>query len=202
MSKGAGGTKGARSALEKNPMASAIGKLDKRELYALKMVQAGKQDELVDDSKAWDDVFDARKDFLSLGEGKYTQDELDAISAYSGYHYDVINQVLEKKDNYKVYEGKRSVQEWIKNLDSAIAKTKLPRDMVVYRGTPVAEKGIKQGFISTSRDLHTALQFNDGSKNVHAYLIPKGTHVIYIRDRAENEILLPRGYDIKKHRIL
>lgn len=199
MSKGAGGTKGARSALEKNPMASAIGKLDKRELYALKLVQAGKQDELVDDSKAWDDVFDARKDFLSLGEGKYTQDELDAISAYSGYDFDRINDALEGKAKFGVSQ---KTQNQIKLLDSAMAKTKLPRDMVVYRGTVTAQQGIKQGFISTSRDLHTALQFNDGSKNVHAYLIPKGTHVIYIRDRAENELLLPRGFDIRKYKIL
>ena len=210
MAKGSGGTRSSTSGSpnglkaapapvpETAPMASAVDKIKKAELRWIELVQSGEVDKLSDDEyrKAHDAIYDARKNPLSI-DSKYTQDEADALTYYSGHiGYDRINKALNGKGTLSAKD-----QDAIAKIDKAMQKTKLKKDTVVFRGIDREDSGTWKGYVSTSRSVYDADKFRNETKHLHAYLIPKGTPVAYIYGAGEDEYLLPRGFNLKKYRI-
>jgi hypothetical protein len=94
-----------------------------------------------------------------------------------------------------------------KKIDSAIARTAIPRDMIVYRGfmrnvVNELEPGdtfTDNGFSSSSLSETVARErFAYGGGAIFQFVAPKGTHAIYLDDlikfpKPELELLFPRG---------
>lgn len=77
----------------------------------------------------------------------------------------------------------------------------LKKPVVVYRGTETAPtRGADKAYQSVSLSAAEALYFAHGSKHLHAYRLPAGTKVLYVGG-SEEEIILPRGFNLAKHRI-
>ncbi len=104
------------------------------------------------------------------------------------------------------------IQESIKNIDSAISRTKIDRDIISYRGVsgsllrrkiPQGEEAIgytvnDKAFTSTSLSSETALDFNAYSTvGMFSIKVPKGTNAAYIGHRGEYELLLGRDSTFK-----
>lgn len=109
--------------------------------------------------------------------------------------------------NEKLRGGKplnANEQKLMDNIDKIIGRTTLKRDVIVYRGTQNKPTDTSNGYSSTSRNVTTAEHFSSemyGSRHLYAYKIPKGTHALVIGG-AEDEIVLPRGFNLGKHRVL
>jgi hypothetical protein len=94
-----------------------------------------------------------------------------------------------------------------KKIDSAIARTAIPRDMIVYRGfmrnvVNELEPGdtfTDNGFSSSSLSETVARErFAYGGGAIFQFVAPKGTHAIYLDDlikfpKPERELLFRRG---------
>jgi hypothetical protein len=112
-----------------------------------------------------------------------------------------------------------SATEGVKNLDSAFSKCPpLAEDITTYRGLPggiklkLVEGGVgtviqDKGYVSTSKNKHTAESFGNGS---YLYITsPKGTKVLDLNatlkqkslHKGEHEVLLPRGTRFKVTKI-
>jgi len=121
---------------------------------------------------------------------------IDSIRYYSSDGYDAINTALllclpmASKDSNVV-----------RDLDSIFDKAPpIDRDITVYRG--VSKKhplGVLPGYISTSYDIQTALEFSDREQGCCMFVIniPKGSKILPIEEvssnKREKEILLPRS---------
>lgn len=90
-----------------------------------------------------------------------------------------------------------------RSMDSAIAKSEIPEDVILYRscGTTVAKillaegKMIEKGYSSTSLNFLSSIKFGrrteDGYLNILVMSRKKGQRGLYI-DEKEHEVILPR----------
>ena len=152
---------------------------------------------------------------------KLTDTEVVAMKSYKGTDYKDINNRLRGKDINGLTDKK------IKELDSAMEKAKLNRNIIVHRGMSIYEpdesagtqekvqyvqlqalwnnpqnaKGIiisDSAFVSTS--LHKPFANSWGSRILLNINAPKGTKALYldaVYQREEYEMLLPRGSKFK-----
>ena len=132
-----------------------------------------------------------------------TGPERGTVKGYTGIVYQEVNGLL-RDQNPKLDSMQTKLnQERIKLLDSALAKSSLEKDTVVYRGISysVAEQiqtgkiFVDHGYVSTSLD-HSVSQDFGGSKTMQIS-VPKGTQAGVINGMSshpdEHEVLLPRG---------
>ena len=140
-----------------------------------------------------------------------TFDEEIAVTKYMGYGYQQINRSAAGRTTTSMKYTKEQVEDYIVGIDSAIKKSTVDRDMVLYRGikTHRAEELIQngsitqQGFMSTSMSPIEAFEFTKGvGEDFHNILVmerEKGSLGLFIND-IEKEILLPRdtGYKLTK----
>lgn len=78
----------------------------------------------------------------------------------------------------------------------------LPKSVTVYR-MDYEREGTSKVFSSTSLrvDRVTAYKDLDGKKKIHAYRLPRGTKAIVVNG-LDSEVILPPGFNFKKHKIL
>lgn len=122
----------------------------------------------------------------------FTNKEETALGKYTSSGYLKINSELRSG---KLSAETKSV---VKTMDAVMKKNVLKHDVIVYRGTD-GSYSTDKAYISTSTSAYNSYNFAKG-KNLQAYRIPKGTHAIYVGG-GENELILPRGFDLKKYKI-
>ena len=140
----------------------------------------------------------ADKEATRLSENRniYSDAEWDALKAYEGSHYDRINAAA---SGTAVSTVSQSTKDAVKNLDSALKRRKLTKDIIVWRGSDRAESTSGR-FLSTTTKASIADKFRVG-KNMHAYRIPKGTNYIFTQGKNESEVILPRNFNLSKYKI-
>ena len=139
------------------------------------------------------DAADREATRLSENRNIYSDNEWDALKAYEGGFYDRINAAANGTD------ANQSAKDAVRDLDSALKRRKLTKDIIVWRGSDRAEDTSAR-FISTSTKASIADKFRIG-KNMHAYRIPKGTNYIYTEGKNESEVILPRNFNLNKYKI-
>lgn len=131
----------------------------------------------------------------TLGKNELTSTEKDALTKYTGDNFLTINKGLRAGRSSGI----------VTQLDSALSKTSLPRDMVLYRGvgTTLADKVFDKwnksdgqpieftdrAFVSTSARRNVAKNF---SRNIMEVRVPKGSHGLPVPNGNEDEIILKR----------
>ena len=92
-----------------------------------------------------------------------TPDEYNSVKFYQDGGFYSINTYLRKNEcNVDKLE---CTQAHIRNLDNLFAKTsKTDKILTVYRGESNVYEGVNLGFISTSKNLHTAKKFTYSQK--------------------------------------
>lgn len=145
-----------------------------------------KQDELYNDAAYESEVLDIK----DVNE-RYSPEQLKALAYYHSSLYDDMNTSLRSGGdggpNAKIMDGM---------FDHTLTKP-----VVVYRGTEKKPKsGPDKAFQSTSLSAAKAEYFTHGSKHLHAYRLPAGTKIIYLGG-SEEEIILPRGFNLSKYKI-
>lgn len=123
----------------------------------------------------------------------FTLKESDVLDVYASSKYQKINGEL-RSGNMSA-ETKKIVSK----IDAIMDKNVLKKDIIVYRGTNGSFSSKDKAYTSTSIDPTTANSFSGGG-NIHAYRIPKGTKCVFIGG-GEKEMLLPRDFDLSKHKI-
>lgn len=124
--------------------------------------------------------------------------ETDAINDFRRWGFEEVNEKLRNGTALNKEE-----KQMVDIIDRVISRTKLKEDIVVYRGTQYKPSSVNKGYSSTSRNITTAEHFSSemyGSKHLYAYRIPKGTNALIIGG-AEDEIVLPRNFNLGKYRI-
>lgn len=128
---------------------------------------------------------------LKSAEERYSSEQLKVLAYYHSSLFDDINRDLRRGGS----GGKRT-----EVLDGMFDYT-LKKPLVVYRGTETAPaRGADKAFQSTSLSAAKAEYFTHGSKHLHAYKLPAGTRVIYLGG-SEEEIILPRGFNLSRYKI-
>lgn len=175
-----------------------------------------KQDELYRRQKD-KEVVNLHKELLNYyNVGMFSEDEIDAIKAYTEDAYIPVNTYLYKgHEPGTKYDMASAVVDIINNIDSAFQETQAPFAYTVYTGlssrydTKDFEQGkdyIFRGYVSASIDYKTALDSFSaiGSNNTKLILqidIQKGQKSIYVDGlsdtEGELETLLPRGSRVK-----
>lgn len=121
----------------------------------------------------------------------YTQEQKDVMNEYA-------------RNSYRINEAAASsspsaeMKEKIRVLDSCFRPAE--KDIIVYKGWFRGDLENSKGYASTSVLPTFARRFASASGGIAAFRIPKGTPIIRISMR-EDEILLPRNFNIKKYRI-
>ena len=200
---------GRKSLIEKNP--TVIGK------YPQKVLTKG-------DEKVYNKV---KKDYkvLNISQieklqknsdtvyNKFTDKELKSLKSYTQGGYQQINDYLVGDEYYQRGED-------VKNINSAIKKFTLDKDLITFRGTKAKYfKGVSEGdvisgkvFYSTSLDKDQAMAFYNDIKDYYEeeakFLeihVPKGSKALYIGANTnyevnEKELLLSNElkYKVKK----
>ena len=200
---------GRKSLIEKNP--TVIGK------YPQKVLTKG-------DEKVYNKV---KRDYkvLNISQieklqknsdtvyNKFTDKELKSLKSYTQGGYQQINDYLVGDEYYQRGED-------VKNINSAIRKFKLDKDLITFRGTKAKYfKGVSEGdvisgkvFYSTSLDKDQAMAFYNDIKDYYEeeakFLeihVPKGSKALYIGANTnyevnEKELLLSNKlkYKVKK----
>lgn len=145
-----------------------------------------KQDKLYDAA-----AYESKALNIKPAEQRYDATQLKALAYYHSSLFDDINRDL---------RGGGSGGQYTKTLDGMFDYT-LRSSVVVYRGTETAPtRGADKAYQSTSLSAAKASYFTHGSKHLHAYKLPAGTKVLYVGG-SEEEIILPRGFNLAKHRI-
>lgn len=127
-----------------------------------------------------------------------TKAEEDAVDSFRQWGFEELNEAL--RAGKPLTAKQKEVQE---QIDKIMSRTTLKKDIVVYRGTKDAPIDINQAYSSTTTRITIAEHFSSemyGSKHLYAYRIPKGTHCLIIGG-AEDEIVLPRGFNLGQHKI-
>jgi len=134
-----------------------------------------------------------------------TPDEYNSVKFYQDSGFYNINTYLRKNEEIKP-EKIENTQEHIKNLDNLFTKSnKTDKILTLYRGERNVYEGINLGFISTSKNLHTAKKFA-GSTGVVCELNVQ-PNIPYVElntwNNSESEIILPRGltFTVKSKKI-
>jgi 2'-5' RNA ligase len=134
-------------------------------------------------------------------------DAYAALTRYSNTSFEQVNPALRTGKNLRKYQAEVAV------MDSAIKRSPLKRDVVVYRGITNAEQvfgksGVgkviaDKAFLSTSTDRARAARFTELSgyaKETPALITiraPKGTHAIHMDETNESELLFERGLKLR-----
>lgn len=146
-----------------------------------------------------DKAYDAEMKKANLKPTKLrTKAEEDAVDSFRQWGFEELNEAL--RAGKPLNAKQREVQE---QIDKIMSRTTLKKDMVVYRGTQHAPTDINPAYSSTTTRITIAEHFSSemyGSKHLYAYRIPKGTHCLIIGG-AEDEIVLPRGFNLGKYKI-
>jgi len=140
-----------------------------------------------------------------------TREEQAALGAYSGNAYDAINTALRSGEGMD-----DKIAATIDLLDSAIAKSTTPTNLVVYRGVGEnyarvlkqrelreGDSIVERGFLSTSISVDVARGFlgRRGGGLLLKIRVPAGSNALdmlpYSRHPEEQEILLPRGAELR-----
>lgn len=127
-----------------------------------------------------------------------TKAEEDAVDSFRQWGFEELNEAL--RAGKPLTAKQKEVQE---QIDKIMSRTTLKKDIVVYRGTKDAPIDINPAYSSTTTRITIAEHFSSemyGSKHLYAYRIPKGTHCLIIGG-AEDEIVLPRGFNLGKYKI-
>lgn len=127
-----------------------------------------------------------------------TKAEEDAVDSFRQWGFEELNEAL--RAGKPLNAKQREVQE---QIDKIMSRTTLKKDIVVYRGTQHAPTDINPAYSSTTTRITIAEHFSSemyGSKHLYAYRIPKGTHCLIIGG-AEDEIVLPRGFNLGQYKI-
>jgi len=135
-----------------------------------------------------------------------------ALDAYQGGEYKAVNAHLRKvqhfgavpKASQELSTG-QTIGEVVKQIDEAMLKSKIPEDVLVYRGVQgnmprLGEKIRDPAFQSTSLDPKIADGFAGGGGYKLEIELPGGQHAVYVSGvmgGAEAEILLPRGTTLR-----
>lgn len=148
-----------------------------------------------------------------------TDPELKALQEYVGISYSYINGKLRTGINTLGPKSRDKLPAWIDAIDSALAKSSVPKDVAVFRGllssatarfanlkSPndlVGKIITDSGFISTSLDPLIAVGFAAAPSTgtvagtVFELRVPKGSRGAYLGGydfaKGEKELLLPRG---------
>ncbi len=138
---------------------------------------------------------------LEAHEAKLTDEEKDAQTKYGITWHRHVNNSLRTGERHPNEEHAARIDKVVKDLDSAIAKSAAPQNMVVYRGTDhpgfadlkVGDRVIDKGYTSTSLDKGTAGGFAGKSGTVFHIEVPKGFATAPVGGASEAEFLLPRG---------
>ena len=179
--------------------ATGGGKTSKAEIPSttdkyLSAVQSGAYQKLSRASKA-KMAEKVKKETMELsGMQNFTEKEGDYLDIYASSKYQKINGELRS--------GKVSAEtkKIVSKIDKIMEKNVLKKDIIVYRGTDGSFSTKDKAYTSTSLDAVTANNFARGKAKLQAYRIPKGTKCVYIGG-GEKELLLPRGFDLNKHKI-
>lgn len=146
-----------------------------------------------------DKAYDAEMKKANLKPTKLrTKAEEDAVDSFRQWGFEELNEAL--RAGKPLNAKQREVQE---QIDKIMSRTTLKKDMVVYRGTQYAPTDINPAYSSTTTRITIAEHFSSemyGSKHLYAYRIPKGTHCLIIGG-AEDEIVLPRGFNLGQYKI-
>lgn len=193
MAKGSGGTKSS-SWRDKGTAATDTGAITPGAEKLIEAVQSGKYRRMSDNkqNELYDDAaYESKGLDIKDAEDRYNAEQLKALAYYHSSLFDDINSDLRRGGNGGKYA---------KILDGMFDHT-LKKPVVVYRGTEKAPtRGADPAYQSTSLSAAKAEYFTGGSKHLHAYRLPAGTKVIYLGG-SEEEIILPRGFNLAKHRI-
>lgn len=146
-----------------------------------------------------DKAYDAEMKKANLKPTKLrTKAEEDAVDSFRQWGFEELNEAL--RAGKPLNAKQREVQE---QIDKIMSRTTLKKDIVVYRGTKDAPIDINPAYSSTTTRITIAEHFSSemyGSKHLYAYRIPKGTHCLIIGG-AEDEIVLPRGFNLGEYKI-
>lgn len=146
-----------------------------------------------------DKAYDADMKKANLKPTKLrTKAEEDAVDSFRQWGFEELNEAL--RAGKPLNAKQREVQE---QIDKIMSRTTLKKDIVVYRGTKDAPIDINPAYSSTTTRITIAEHFSSemyGSKHLYAYRIPKGTHCLIIGG-AEDEIVLPRGFNLGQYKI-
>jgi hypothetical protein len=119
-------------------------------------------------------------------------DEKYAISSYTGSAHRRINSALMSGKTDLSDNDKKIV----KSLDDALARGKLPKTTIVYRGVRQYDLAANKTFVSTSISKKVALKFAtdyDAKGFLMEITVPKGSSGAYIEGNSTDmELLLPR----------
>lgn len=148
----------------------------------------------------------------AYGMNRLTQDELKAFDEYTGTGYGDINGYLRGTQDYEPenYDPDQ-VEEMIGDMDRVFNRSRLPKDMLVYRAVSANtySKIIKSdsftdaGYGSTTSKRAFAEQWPKPGRVVVPIVLRKGAKAIPIesisqmKDEGEREILLARGSEFK-----
>lgn len=188
-----------------------LGKLKSWAGYEKKTVTSATTTTIPFDRSSWDASLRTNKvrdmdswtdDFIK----RLTSDEIDGVKAYTGYHYEEMNEYLRGISSSISNMDKEA----IKNATKALEKGKLPKDVIVRRGSGynmLDELGIDlkdktkiigsivtdHGFTSTSPD--TSGGFS--GRIEYVIKVPKGSEAAFVdkmsRHKGEEELLINRG---------
>jgi hypothetical protein len=133
-----------------------------------------------------------------------TPEEYNTVKFYQDSGFYSINTYLRK--NEFIPEKLDSIQAHIKNLDNLFEKSnKTDKIITLYRGESNVYEGINLGFISTSKNLHTAKKFAGSAGAVCELHIQPNIPCVEINTwkNSEAEIILPRGltFTVKSKKI-
>lgn len=135
-----------------------------------------------------------------------TSDEKDAMYEYAMGGYQDVNDFLNGK-----FEGYENTKDFVNQIDNAMSKYLLNKDIISYRGTngkyyedyKVGDIFSEKMYYSTSLNKNIAQGFADDKDNaiIAEIRVPKGTKSIYIGDNTEYEfeaeLLLGRDLSYK-----
>lgn len=198
MSKGSGGTRGSRPSnissidsttknfidLYNNPDA------DENQFYDALKEFANKWKPYNEEYRKIEDEYESK--YWKKNDLGYSSAQKDVMQEYANNSY-LLNSGLENG----ILTAKQA--EKVKILDSCFRPAE--KDIVVYKGWIAGELRNSKGYCSTSVLPNFASNFSSRSGGLGAFLIPKGTPILRISMR-EDEILLPRNFNIKKHRVV
>ena len=135
-----------------------------------------------------------------------TPEEYNSVKFYQDSGFYFINTYLRKNEFNSTRYTIENIQDHIKNLDNLFTKSnKTDKILTLYRGERNVYEGINLGFISTSKNLHTAKKFA-GSTGVVCELNVQ-PNIPYVElntwNNSESEIILPRGltFTVKSKKI-
>lgn len=157
-----------------------------------------------------DSISDSEMDTLRDAQRQYaSQEEIDAVKAYSGSAYVNIN-------SYLYGNGDKYWQKVVDKLD-AVTNTPIGKDVILYRGANALDlkqlpENLQDAVGATVRFKHFASFGYDFYRSfthkpvVYALKVPAGTNAKIITDiskfgHSESEVLMARDTDVKIERI-